>query len=267
MCKSSFEDDAAHTTYAETNRHGGQYALKEDQGGFNSWNEPANGIESEFSLQFERFTPHRIGSQYVVGMFREYKSNSFSTLLNGARSRANPVSQHLAMQGPVIRAKPGERVRVHLKNHLRFGVNFVISGIRPIGGSASERPLQPGETRELVYVFPETVSPGTVDGDSVAFHYTSDLHAARRGQSEYNGGEVSASEFADYDSGLYGAAIVTRGGRGRGEDGAPKDVNREFVLFVGAMNLNKSPYLPLNVRVCESRDISSSEPQFLHTFL
>ena len=31
------------------------------------------------------------------------------------------------------------------------------------------------------------------------------------------------------------------------DDLAPKDVNREFVLFMGTMDLNKSPYLDLNI--------------------
>merc|ERR1711998_333849 len=121
------------------------------------------------------------------------------------------------------------------------------------------RPIQPGETRRVVYDF-STALFGDKDGDdSFAFMYTSDRDEALAAASN----DVDVSEdFADYDSGLFGAAIVSRRGHTYG-DGAPNDVNREFVLFMNSMDLNKSPYIDMNIlqftQVPESVDKSDTE--------
>lgn len=97
--------------------------------------------------------------------------------------------------------------------------------------------------------------PGPSDKSSVAWLYESSedvaLGGARRG---YDGGAAAAAArgFAGADAGLFGALVVSARARDGAHapprfDGAPSDVNREFVVFASALDENASPYLPLNV--------------------
>merc|ERR1719473_1206265 len=72
-------------------------------------------------------------------------------------------------------------------------------------------------------------------------------------------------EFADSNAGLFGALVVTRDrGSARDEDFAPDDVNREFVLFMGVMDQNLSPYLDLNIAQFSANPetVDKSHPDF-----
>eukprot|EP00939_MAST-03C_sp_MAST-3C-sp1_P004601 g4601.t1 len=262
MCAAGASPAAASTSHDEMLRDGGVAAL--GPSGYNGWSDPANGLESEFSLKTNAdVTQHRIGTKYVIALFREYTSSSFSKLLSGARSRANPVSRHLGMQGPVLRARPGDKIAVVLRNNLRYEMNFVIKGARPVGGSKAERPLAPGETRRVVYNFATTTFGSTNVDDSFAISYSSDREAAVAGQAASGNVVPVSSTFADFRSGLFGAVVVTQRGETLG-DGAPDDTNREFVLFMSALDLNKSPYIDLNIRqfTGSPETVDKSDPEF-----
>lgn len=234
-----------------------------------------NGIEPDFSLYTNRHaSPHRIGTKcactrtanepsrlpglllwwhcrYVMALFREYEDSSFTRLRHGFRSRANVASAHLGMQGPVLRALPGEAFVVVVHNRLRFACNFHIDGLRPQGGAADERPLLPGETRTITFVVDETSSPLSLT--SVAFSYSSDYASALNGLAAHaaatNTPPPAVDNFADTNAGLFGAVIVTSSREVAQEnDMAPTDVNREFVLFMGVLDQNKSPYLRMNIQ-------------------
>lgn len=242
----------ADTTRAERLRPGGG-GLPGTAAGFNGWEEPHNGVESEFSLYTSRdAAPHRIGTAYVMALFREYEDGGFTTLKHGMHGRSNEASAHLGMQGPVMRALPGDAIKIVLRNNLRFACNFVLVGVTPVGGVADERPLAPGETRTLTYFLHSSHGPAVSDtADSIALYYTSDSIAAAHGQAAYDAARGVApsppAPFADYAAGLFGAVIVTREKADRFADIAPKDVSREFVLFMGILDQNKSPYLDINI--------------------
>jgi len=237
----------ADTLHVEHARAGGYQGLAPGKG-YNGWAD--NGLESEFSLYTDRMAaPHRIGTKYVLALFREYTGSGFSTLRHGAKSRANAVSAHLGLQGPVLRAKPGETITVVLHNRLRYACNFVLSGMRPAGGIADERPLLPGETRTISYVIDSDNAPASAQ-ESAALHYRSDYRAAMAAQAAHTAATGAVAphaslRFADSNAGLFGALIVTSGGAR--EDLAPEDVNREFVMFMGVMDQNLSPYLDMNI--------------------
>uniref|UniRef100_A0A7S3BEQ4 Plastocyanin-like domain-containing protein n=1 Tax=Haptolina ericina TaxID=156174 RepID=A0A7S3BEQ4_9EUKA len=205
-----------------------------------------------------------------MALFREYDNEKFELLKHGIKSRGNEASLHLGLQGPVLRAKPGEVIKVVLRNRLRFACNFVISGLSPEGGAADQRPIAPGEVRTLRFVVDATAGPTARDTtDTVAFHYTSDFYAAAVGQAVYNQAHglpttAAPGPFADYASGLFGALIVTRGSASHYSDLQPKDVNREFVLFMGILDLNKSPYLDLNIAQFASspESVDKKDPDF-----
>lgn len=253
------------TLHAESNRAAGIIAPAV---GYNSWED--NGLESEFSLYTNAHaSPHRIGTQYVMALFREYTDETFTSLSHGFKSRANAASSHLGMQGPVLRALPGEAVSIVLHNRLRHACNFVIGGMRAAGGAADERPLLPGETRTVTYIV--DVSNGPLGGlqASAAFKYSSDYRAALAGLAAYNAANPGTpmapfAEFADSNAGLYGALIVTHGDSNPREDLAPGDVSREFVLFMGVLDQNKSPYLGMNIAqfAAAPEYVDRSDPDF-----
>ena len=239
----------ADTLHAMDAPPGGYLALGDE--GFNGWED--NNLESEFSLYTSQDAdPHRLGTRYVLALYREYVDDSFNTLRVGPKSRANKMSAHLGMQGPVLRALPGETIAVRLLNRLRYPCNFVVQGLRPVGGLAAERPLLPGEIRTIMYVVDRENAP-MAGQTSMAFAYRSDYRAAVAGAAAHATatGKPAApmSDFADSNAGLFGAIVVTRSKEQvvDEKDLAPDDVNHEFVLFMGVMDQNKSPYLGLNI--------------------
>jgi len=188
-------------------------------------------------------------------------------LRHGIASRANDPSAHLGLQGPVLRAVPGETITVVLHNRLRYACNFVVQGLRAAGGLADARPLSPGETRSLSFVVDEVNSPMGSQPSS-AYPYSSDFHAAVAGAAAHAKATGNATQpvgsFADANAGLFGALLVTRDkGRAHG-DLSPTDVNREFVLFMGVLDQNLSPYLGLNVAqfAAAPETVDLSHPDF-----
>lgn len=235
------------TLHAESERAGGSQGLAGR--GYNGWED--NGIEPEFSLYTDAHAhPHRIGTKYVMALFREYEDDSFTILRHGFNSRANGPSAHLGIQGPVLRLVPGESITIVVYNRLRHPCNFAIPGVGSAGGLADERPLLPGERRVLVYSLAEENNlPG--DQTSVALPYASDYRAAVAGMAAhvaagFNSFPMLAS-FADANAGLFGSLIVARDRNSAHSDLAPSEVNREFVLFMGILDQNLSPYLDMNI--------------------
>ena len=281
----------ARTTHGASARAGGYQGLAGV--GFNRWED--NGLETEFSLYTNAdASPHRIGSRYIVALYREYEDDTFKTLKHGFRSRSNSVSAHLGMQGPLLRAVVGSTLTVVLRNQLRYAMNFALSGVRAVGGPAAERHLLPGETRTIVYIVDESAAP--THGSSIAYSYTSDFHVAAAAQAAHEadlaadeaaaaamgqatsrrelraagaaaGGARTATpipRFADFSAGLFGALVVTSKAIKRLPDGAPTDVQREFVLFMGVLDQNRSPYLELNINqfVAAPESVDRIHPEF-----
>lgn len=86
-----------------------------------------NGFERE-DAAYLRAGEHRVGSTYLKAQWREYSDARFDTLRHGARSRGNGPSEHLGLQGPVLRGAVGDVLQLVVRNNLRFACGFHVHG-------------------------------------------------------------------------------------------------------------------------------------------
>jgi hypothetical protein len=205
--------------------------------------EPFSSEESVYLKQGD----DRIGRRYLKAVYREYTDGSFSTL--NARS---PEETYLGILGPILHAEVGDTIVVHFRNNTRLSI-----GIHPHGvlydksaegahystetamdsdgheghGMPETGPdVKPGGEYTYRWAVPERAGPGPSDPDSVAWLYHAHDH-----------------EGVDIYAGLIGAIIVTRAGYAN-PNGAPKDVDREFVTLFMILDENLSPYLDVNIQ-------------------
>jgi len=182
--------------------------------------------------------PHRIGSRYLKARYVAYTDSTFTT-----PTPASPEWEHLGIVGPVIRAEVGDSIRVVFRNLASLPLTIHPHGVfydkanegaMTLDGSSPREMLDdhvpPGGTYTYRWFVPERAGPGPADPSSVAWLYHSHVDPA-----------------ADTNAGLVGAIVVTRAGAAR-PDGAPADVDREFVALFTVMDENVSPYLAENVR-------------------
>jgi FtsP/CotA-like multicopper oxidase with cupredoxin domain len=189
----------------------------------------------------------RIGRRYLKAVYREYTDGSFSTL-----KVRSPEENYLGILGPILRAEVGDTMVVHFRNNTRLSIGIHPHGVfydkssegahystetatDPDGHEVQDMPktgadVKPGGAYTYRWGVPERAGPGPSDSDSVAWLYHAHDH-----------------EGIDIYAGLIGAIIVTRAGRAN-PDGAPKDVDREFVTLFMIFDENLSPYLDANIQ-------------------
>jgi len=181
--------------------------------------------------------PDRIGRVYLKALYRQYTDASFATL-----KPPTPEWEHLGTLGPVIRAEVGDSVRVVFKNNTRFPTTFHVHGLSyakdsegapysdgTSGADKADDAVPAGGTHTYIYGVPRRAGPGPNDPSSIVWIYHSHV-----------------DETADTNAGLIGPIIVTRRGKAK-SDGAPRDVDREFVTLFTVFNENASPYLETNI--------------------
>lgn len=210
-----------------------------------AWDYAPSGIDHMSGRPFEGwgrlFTergPNRIGKVYRKAIYREYTDASFTKL----RPRA-PEWEHLGILGPLLRAEVGDTIRVVFKNNASrpytmhpHGVFYTKSseGASYADGTSGtdkeDDNVLPGGQHIYTWLVPERAGPGPGDPSSVVWLY----HSHR-------------NEPRDVEAGLVGAMIITRRGHAK-PDGAPKDVDREFVGFFLVFNENQSWYIDHNIQ-------------------
>jgi manganese oxidase len=146
---------------------------------------------------------------------------------NGSFSDRKPQPSWLGIMGPILRAEVGDIVTVHFCNHAK-GASY---GMHPHGlrytkpnegafyyGAARHTPpgdgaaIAPGDCFDYRWIADDDSGPAAGDVSSKVWWYHSHVH-----------------ESLDTNLGLLGPVIVTRKGSAKA-NGAPKDVDREFVL-------------------------------------
>jgi FtsP/CotA-like multicopper oxidase with cupredoxin domain len=184
--------------------------------------------------------PNHIGHIYKKAVYREYTDATFSTLKPRAKQ-----DEYLGLLGPILRAEVGDAIKVIFKNNASrpYSIRAPDDVFRPrhaVGDTVldaegevidteQEDAVQPGATFTYEWDVPEVAGPGTDDGSSIVWPYSSHV-----------------DEYKDLASGLVGAIIVTRRGQAN-PDGTPKDVDREIVALFTAFNENESWYAQENV--------------------
>jgi manganese oxidase len=213
--------------------------------------DPNNPITGEpFTREESVFLRHakdRIGRKYLKAVYREYTGASFTT-----PKPRGPAEESQGIMGPIIHAEVGDTITVVFRNNTRFpvgihphgvfyakaseGAHYVTDAI-PVGqehdhGAMPETGAHVKPKGQYTYPWevPDRAGPGPSDPSSIV--WLSHAHD---------------QEGVDIYAGLVGAIIVTRSG-GAQPDGAPKDVDREFVILFMIIDENMGPYLDANIR-------------------
>ena len=144
---------------------------------------------------------------------------------------------HLHLLGPVIRGVVGDNITVVFRNNASIPLSIHAHGLVRVTNTSGaygradmlDDGVEPGATFRYEWRVPASAGPGPGDGSSVLWSYHSYV-----------------TRDADMMSGLVGPIIVTSaayvGDGGGAEEGVPSDVDREFVLMVGAIDETASHY-------------------------
>ncbi|HEY6375315.1 MAG TPA: multicopper oxidase domain-containing protein, partial [Edaphobacter sp.] len=184
--------------------------------------------------------PKAKSNTYLKAMYREYTSDSFTTL----KPRAAEW-EHLGILGPPIRAEVGDVIKVVFKNNTRFictmhphglayerdseGAYYSESATAPPDPTRKGNAVNSGEVFTYTWTVPERAGPGPGDPSSILWMYHSHFNESR-----------------DMNSGLFGPIIISRKGSTK-PDGLPKDVDREFVVAFATFEENTSGYFMQNI--------------------
>jgi FtsP/CotA-like multicopper oxidase with cupredoxin domain len=203
--------------------------------------------------------PRAKSSIYLKSVYREYTSDSFTTL----KPRA-PEWEHLGILGPVIRAEVGDTIHVVFKNNSRFICSMHVHGLlydkesegayyseaakAPPDASRKGNEVHKGEVFTYTWTVPERSGPGPGDPSSILWMYHSHFNESR-----------------DMNSGLFGPVIISRKGTTK-PDGTPKDVDREFVVAFATFEENTSGYFMNNIVHDQQYPVATiKDPNFLKT--
>lgn len=196
-----------------------------------------------------------IGRTYRKAVFRAYLPGF--TALKPRRKE----DKHLGILGPTIRAEVGDTIVLNFRNNTRFPSSIHPHGVlydknsegAPYadGTQLDQDDTVPAHGGRHTYTWrvPRRAGPGENDPSSIVWMY----HA-------------HVDEPADTNAGLVGPIIVTRKGMARA-NGAPKDVDREFVSLFTVFDENVSPYLDVNLAEFTDAPTNTESEDFLESNL
>lgn len=177
---------------------------------------------------------HRV---YWKAIYREYTDATFTTL-----KQRPPEWEHLGILGPLIRAEVGDTIKVVFKNRTKLFCTMHPHGLLytkategamyadgTSGPDKKDDMVHPGETYTYIWSVPERAGPGPHDPSSVIWMYHSHFVEPR-----------------DINTGLIGPIIVSRRGSTK-PDGAPLDVDREFVTAFAIFDETESWFFEKNI--------------------
>ena len=210
----------------------------------------ANAVEGDYAPGNDAVI-EGIGDEYRKVLYRGYTDVTFTE-----RVERPPEWKHLGFLGPLLRAEVGDTIKVVFKNEADRPYSMHPHGVfykkhsegkayrdgTPKGPEIDDA-VPPGETATYVWPVPERAGPGPEDPSSVLWMYHSHVH-----------------EDEDIATGLIGPMIVTRRGMA-GPDGAPKDVDREFVTLFEVVTEDDSWLFPENIRRYTDLPVDSATAQ------
>lgn len=197
--------------------------------------------------------------KFLKAVYHEYTDNTFKSL------KPRPQQwEHLGILGPLIRAEVGDIVRIVFKNNSKIFCSMHPHGLAygkdsegalyNDGSSQGDKKgdaVPPGSGYIYTWLVPERAGPGPGDGSSVLWMYHSHFVEPR-----------------DMNTGLLGPIIVTARGSAKA-DGAPKDVDREFVTAFAVFDETESWYFESNAMHKRKYlpDLKVRDPLFREHFL
>ena len=210
-----------------------------------NWDYAPSGRDEAMGMPFDSvakgFTEtsaDHIGRVYKKAVYREYTDATFTTIKPRAAQDA-----YLGIVGPILYAEVGDTIKVVFKNNATHPYGMHPHGVRYEkdseganynGGSGDMEDrgacIAPGATHTYTWQVPDRAGSGPNDPSSLFWLYHS-----------------HCDELRDVASGLFGGLVITRRGMAR-PDGAPKDVDKQFVTIYIAINENESWYLDDNIK-------------------
>jgi manganese oxidase len=174
---------------------------------------------------------------YLKAVYHEYTDNTFTI----AKPR-DPRWDHLGILGPLIRAEVGDVIRVVFKNRTKLPCSLHPHGLSydkasegasyadgSTGDDKKDDFIAPGGTYTYTWHATEQSGPSHGDASSVLWMYHSHF-----------------VEGKDINTGLIGPIIVTARGAAK-PDGAPKDIDREFITAFAVFDESDSHYFEGNL--------------------
>nr|XP_039249240.1 ferroxidase HEPHL1-like [Styela clava]XP_039249241.1 ferroxidase HEPHL1-like [Styela clava] len=181
--------------------------------GMNMFRQKPIAEDGQYSHEYFRKGPDRIGGIYIKAVYKEYTDDTFQVEME-----RDPV---MGILGPVIYAEVGETIHVVFKNK----ANRVYE-IEPHGVFFNSTvKVEPGKTHTYVRPVPDRVSPLEKDDNCVTHAYAS-----------------MATIDVDQHTGLVGPIVICK--RGMLADEMKKTV---YYMLLATFDENESPYLQQNI--------------------
>ncbi|XP_078118780.1 coagulation factor V [Sander vitreus] len=206
-------------------------------------------IDEDFTLQYLRQSPTRIGGKYKKAVYTLFRNESFTERLE-PKQRKN----ELGILGPVIKAQIRDVIKIVFKNMASRPYSIYPHGLTiekshegvnyPAGGNQSHG-VQPGETHTYIWRVVEEDEP--LEGDSRCL--TRLYHSA-------------VDTVRDIASGLIGQILICKY-RSLNIRGVQLKADKEQHAMLAVFDENKSWYLDENIRqYCDRSKINKADPDF-----
>ncbi|XP_068136842.1 ceruloplasmin [Hyperolius riggenbachi] len=183
-----------------------------------------------------------LGSKYKKAVYREYKDHTFTS-----RKERKEDEVHLGIQGPLIVATVGERIKIVFKNKASRPYSITAHGIKPEDNNI--KATEPGKTETYTWLIPERSGPVRFEGEPcVTWAYYS-----------------SVDQIKDTYSGLIGPLVICK--KPRLFD-LIKDVpKKRFALLFMVFDENESWYLDENIKnySLHADEVNKGDEEFIES--
>ncbi|XP_034741694.1 coagulation factor V isoform X7 [Etheostoma cragini] len=206
-------------------------------------------IDEDFTLQYLRQSPTRIGGKYKKAVYTLFNNESFTERLE-SKQRKN----ELGILGPVIKAQIRDVIKIVFKNMASRPYSIYPHGLTieksdegvnyPAGGNQSHG-VQPGETHTYIWRVVDEDQPLEGDSRCLTRLYHSAVDTPR-----------------DIASGLIGQILICKS-RSLNIRGVQLKADKEQHAMLAVFDENKSWYLDENIRqYCDRSKVNKADPDF-----
>ncbi|XP_029472373.1 ceruloplasmin isoform X2 [Rhinatrema bivittatum] len=181
-----------------------------------------------------------IGSKYKKVVYREYTDSTFST-----RKERTKEEEHLAIQGPMISANVGDKIKIVLKNMANRSYSIHAHGVKTNSPTVAE--TMPGNTETYIWKIPDRSGPGVGDSSCVTWVYYS-----------------TVDQIKDTYSGLIGPLIICKKTLFHLHEKLKK---YQFALLFMVFNENESWYLEDNIKTYSNHpdQVNKEDEEFIES--
>ncbi|XP_067898713.1 ceruloplasmin [Heterodontus francisci] len=185
---------------------------------------------------------HTIGSKYKKVVYREYTDKTFTK-----QKERTTKEKHLEIQGPLLQAKVGDKLKIVFKNLATRPYSIHAQGVKT--DSATVKYTLPGETETYIWKIPSRSGPEDEESHCIPWIYYSNVDPIK-----------------DMYSGLIGTLVTCR--KSFFETiGLKKKVLQEFALLFLVFDENESWYLDENIKTycLKPKQVNKMDEDFIES--